>query len=376
RTTSTTRPTPTASSSSTPCACGSAPSSSRPGPWEPPLPTSTTPRPYRGSAEVGAALWPAGTDPARPTVRLRDATLADAERLADLFAAAGRPDRDAAAMRAWLTKGGALLVEREGGPVLAAVRWLPSDPGWRVERVTTRPDERGNGYGRWLMTKLEALAIKGNVPLLDLEVEEDDEGPRHQRGARDRGRAHEAAVLRPQQRHAGLAARPPLERGCPRDPAARHGAGPLAVEERAHQHAQLGQAAAAVAAQVEDERARAPRQEVGEQLVRPRAGAGERERGHVEVADGAVEQLGRRCPLQLRVRHEARAEAHGEGLPRGAPERELDALPAHAGAEDEAHAGGAQALERRVPHRDDHVAAPHAGLVRRRGGQDALHDDA
>ncbi len=130
---------------------------------------------------MGAALWPAGTDPARPTVRLRDATLADAERLADLFAAAGRPDRDAAAMRAWLTKGGALLVEREGGPVLAAVRWLPSDPGWRVERVTTRPDERGNGYGRWLMTKLEALAIKGNVPLLDLEVEEEALLPYYQR---------------------------------------------------------------------------------------------------------------------------------------------------------------------------------------------------
>lgn len=75
-------------------------------------------------------------------------------------------------MEAWLDTGGALLVERDHGPVLAAVRWRPHQAGWTVERVTTRPDERGNGYGRWLMTKLEALAIRGNVPSLNLELQE------------------------------------------------------------------------------------------------------------------------------------------------------------------------------------------------------------
>jgi GNAT superfamily N-acetyltransferase len=107
-------------------------------------------------------------------VRLREATLADADRLAELYAASGAPHKDAASIRAWLVKGGCLLVERQSGPVLAAVRWLPTNAGWQVERVTTRPDERGNGFGRWLMTKLEAMAIKGNVPLLDLDL--DDEG--------------------------------------------------------------------------------------------------------------------------------------------------------------------------------------------------------
>ncbi len=121
-----------------------------------------------------AALWPREAGAPRPAARLREATPADAERLAELYAASGAPQEDAAGIRAWLAKGGSLLVEREGGPVVAAVRWQPTDAGWVVERVTTRPDERGNGFGRWLMTKLEALAIRGNVPLLDLVV--DDEG--------------------------------------------------------------------------------------------------------------------------------------------------------------------------------------------------------
>lgn len=129
-----------------------------------------------------AALWPRASGAARPAVRLREATPADAQRLAELYAASGAPHLDAAAMRAWLVKGGCLLVEREpGGPVLAAVRWVPTSSGWHVERVTTRPEERGNGFGRWLMTKLEALAIKGNVPLLDLDVDDESLLPYYRR---------------------------------------------------------------------------------------------------------------------------------------------------------------------------------------------------
>ncbi len=132
------------------------------------------PHPRKGSPELpSTSLWPLEAGAARPAVRMRLATVADAERLADLYAAAGSPEKDALTVRAWLAKGGSLVVERQGGPVLAAVRWTPSDAGWSVERVTTRPEERGQGYGRWLMTKLEALAIKGNVPLLDLDVHEE-----------------------------------------------------------------------------------------------------------------------------------------------------------------------------------------------------------
>ncbi len=118
-----------------------------------------------------AAPWPRDVGAQRPAVRLRVAGPADASRLAEMYAASGSrlSEED---VDTWLDKGGALLVERDDGPVLAAVRWHPNPGGWTVERVTTRPDERGNGYGRWLMTKLEALAIRGNVPSLELELDE------------------------------------------------------------------------------------------------------------------------------------------------------------------------------------------------------------
>ncbi len=127
-----------------------------------------------------AALWPHGAGVQQPAVRLKVATAADAARLAELYSASGSrlSVEDA---QAWLVKGGALIVERERGPVLAAVRWRPEPGGWSVERVTTRPEERGNGYGRWLMTKLEALAIRGNVPSLTLELEEPELLPYYQR---------------------------------------------------------------------------------------------------------------------------------------------------------------------------------------------------
>lgn len=127
-----------------------------------------------------AALWPRGAGAQQPAVRLKVATAADAAGLSELHAASGYrlTVEDA---QAWLVKGGALIVERECGPVLAAVRWCPEPGGWSVERVTTRPEERGNGYGRWLMTKLEALAIRGNVPSLTLELKETDLIPYYQR---------------------------------------------------------------------------------------------------------------------------------------------------------------------------------------------------
>ncbi len=127
-----------------------------------------------------AALWPREVGAERTAVRLRVATAADAVRLAELHAASGSP-RTAADLSVWLTKGGALIVEREGGHVLAAVCWRPNQHGWEVERVTTRPEERGNGYGRWLMTKLEALAIRGNVPHLELSLEGPDAVPYYAR---------------------------------------------------------------------------------------------------------------------------------------------------------------------------------------------------
>lgn len=135
---------------------------------------------------ASAAVLPGKPGTERPAVRLREAELRDAQALSELYAtvaaaAAAARGTDAghlaaapspAQMRAWLTSCGALLVEDAAGRPMAAVRYKNSPEGWEVSRITTLPTERGQGYGRWLMTKLEALAIRGNVKLLSIDVEE------------------------------------------------------------------------------------------------------------------------------------------------------------------------------------------------------------
>jgi GNAT superfamily N-acetyltransferase len=103
--------------------------------------------------------------------RLRVATFADAERIAELWRLA-YPEEDVATdtVREWLGRGGALVMHDRAGGLLAALPWREAVGGWRVERVATLPAERGQGYGRWLMTKVEALAIRANVPYLWLHL--------------------------------------------------------------------------------------------------------------------------------------------------------------------------------------------------------------
>lgn len=103
--------------------------------------------------------------------RLRDATTADAEALARLYEVA-RPGRHegADAFREWLTHNSVLLVEDGAGTVLAALKYREGTSGWVVEPIATRPDHRGQGYGRWLMTMLEADAIRTNVPYLAVKL--------------------------------------------------------------------------------------------------------------------------------------------------------------------------------------------------------------
>lgn len=72
------------------------------------------------------------------------------------------------AMADWIEHGGAMLLEDEDHVVLAALRWREADDGWQVDRIASRPAERGKGYGRWLMTKVEALAIRSNVANLTM----------------------------------------------------------------------------------------------------------------------------------------------------------------------------------------------------------------
>lgn len=121
-----------------------------------------------------------GSGRAYEAARLRWAAEADAARLTRLWNLAREDERedeegdapeDEAGMRDWLEHGGALLLEDEEGRPLCGARWRWEGRGWRVDRIATLPEARGQGFGRWLMTKLEALAIKRNVPTLALDLE-------------------------------------------------------------------------------------------------------------------------------------------------------------------------------------------------------------
>ena len=104
--------------------------------------------------------------------RMRAATSADADRLAALWRRA-RPGSGVgvAELKAWLASNRALLLEDAAGHALAAIRYQEEAGGWRVEPIVTDPEQRGQGFGRWLMTALEASAIRENVAFLALDVE-------------------------------------------------------------------------------------------------------------------------------------------------------------------------------------------------------------
>lgn len=128
-----------------------------------------------------ALLAPAGE--AYQAAKLRWATTADVGRLLKLFSEA-RPDEPEGPepMTEWLEHGGALMLEDQDGAVLCAVRWreLP-DHGWRLDGVTTLPRARNLGFGRWLLTKVEALAIRYNVPALTIRLVDHEEAGYYRR---------------------------------------------------------------------------------------------------------------------------------------------------------------------------------------------------
>lgn len=105
--------------------------------------------------------------------RLRWATRHDAARLRALWGAAYPSSEQTDEVDGWLEHGGALLLEDHRGDVLAALRYRHRPDGWEVDRVATLPAHRGQGYGRWLMTRVEAAAIRANVPYLSLTLPRD-----------------------------------------------------------------------------------------------------------------------------------------------------------------------------------------------------------
>lgn len=104
-------------------------------------------------------------------LKLHAATYSDAAALATLYQRAwDDPGEDEATVQGWLEGGGALAFVCEG-TFVCALRWRETPYGWEVGRLATLPGYRGQGFGRWLMTRLEALAIQHNIPELQLTLD-------------------------------------------------------------------------------------------------------------------------------------------------------------------------------------------------------------
>ena len=108
---------------------------------------------------------------------LRPAEFRDISELLDLYKVSLAKAETEEEMMYWLEGGGALVLENAEGKMLCALRWREEanhegQDGWRVDRVATIPEARAQGFGRWLMTKVEALAIRNNIPTLTLTLDE------------------------------------------------------------------------------------------------------------------------------------------------------------------------------------------------------------
>ncbi|MGL4612178.1 MAG: GNAT family N-acetyltransferase [Trueperaceae bacterium] len=103
---------------------------------------------------------------------LRSAEFKDIPKLLELYHVALGKAESEEGLTAWLERGGAFVLENAEGKMLCALRWREEGNGWRVDRVATVPEARGQGFGRWLMTKTEALAIRTNISTLTLTLDE------------------------------------------------------------------------------------------------------------------------------------------------------------------------------------------------------------
>ncbi len=107
---------------------------------------------------------------------LRFAEFRDVFALTELYKQARPHLRETpASVQGWLEHGGALLLENTDGKILSALRWCEIPEGWQLDRIATLPKHRTQGFGRWLMTKVEALAIRQNIASLHLSIEAERE---------------------------------------------------------------------------------------------------------------------------------------------------------------------------------------------------------
>ena len=107
-----------------------------------------------------------------PRLQVRRAGIGDAARLAGLLRDRQGEPFSSSQLSDCIEHGGALYFEDEHGPV-SVLAWQESPAGWELLPAGLREDQDDDGYERWLLTQVEALAIRLNVPRLCLQLDDD-----------------------------------------------------------------------------------------------------------------------------------------------------------------------------------------------------------
>lgn len=105
--------------------------------------------------------------------RVRVADLEDAAPIAQLLSETRPEPLSSEEVTGDLEQGGALLLEDDTGTLLCALTWLEADRGWTLRQPAVRGSYTGQALDRWVLTKLEALAIQRNVPALEMHLHDE-----------------------------------------------------------------------------------------------------------------------------------------------------------------------------------------------------------
>ncbi len=104
--------------------------------------------------------------------KVRFAGLTDAANIAQLMREFKSKPTTPEEVTSSLEQGGALLLEDRSGNLLCVLMWLETIEGWTLQQPAVLEAYRNQELDRWVLTKLEALAIQRNVPVLKMHLED------------------------------------------------------------------------------------------------------------------------------------------------------------------------------------------------------------
>ena len=115
--------------------------------------------------------------------KVRLAGLEDTSAVTQLLSENAREDerpKTPEEVEACIESGGALLFE-SSSTLLCALLWRETSDGWTLEQPTVSEPYRKQELDRWVLTKVEALAIQRNIPLLRMKLGDESLLPYYER---------------------------------------------------------------------------------------------------------------------------------------------------------------------------------------------------